>query len=60
MDDQDIHHFYAGMALVGLLSHRGVFDDSTARSAHQMAIWMTQEYKKLVQDYLKTEDNNGK
>lgn len=43
----DLYNFYAGMALVGILSHRGTIDKSTALAAHTMAEAMIELQKKL-------------
>lgn len=50
MDDKDLYNFYAGMALVGLLSNRGIIDRATAVAAHQMACHMVDVQEDLFDD----------
>lgn len=58
MDNQDLYNFYAGMALVGILSNGGSIDKRTARAAHLMACDMVdiQEELSLLD---KQENQNG-
>lgn len=58
MDDKDLYNFYAGMALVGILSNGGPIDRSAARAAHMMACEMVDLQMELsLLD--KEEDKNG-
>lgn len=40
MNEEELYCFYAGCALIGILSSRGILDRSSAHSAHLMAEYM--------------------
>jgi hypothetical protein len=56
MNEEELYQFYAGMALVGILSSRGVIDRATAHSAHLMAEYMVDMGKVMKQEREKAND----
>jgi len=47
MNEEERYDFYAGCALIGILSHHGTIDMATAIAAHDMASYMEQARKLL-------------
>lgn len=56
MNEEELYQFYAGMALVGILSSRGVIDRGTAHAAHLMAEYMVDMGKVMKQEREKAND----
>lgn len=56
MSEEELYNFYSGMALVGILSSRGVIDRSTAHSAHLMAEYMVDMGKVMKREKEKQND----
>lgn len=56
MNEEELYNFYSGMALVGILSSRGVIDRSTAHSAHLMAEYMVDMGKVMKREKEKQND----
>lgn len=56
MSEEELYTFYAGMALVGILSSRGVIDGSSAHSAHLMAEYMVDMGKVMKREKEKQND----
>ena len=50
MSDDELYAFYAGCALIGILSSRGIIDMGTAHSAHLMAEYMIDMGKTLKRE----------
>ena len=57
MNEEELYQFYAGMALVGILSSRGIIDRSSAHSAHLMAEYMVDMGKVMQNEREKQNDN---
>jgi hypothetical protein len=58
MNEDELYAFYAGCALIGILSSRGIIDMSTAHSAHLMAENMIDMGKTLKRESEKKNDND--
>lgn len=56
MNEEELYQFYAGMALVGILSSRGVIDMATAHSAHLMAGYMVEMSEVMKREREKAND----
>ena len=56
MNEEELYQFYASMALVGILSSRGVIDRGTAHAAHLMAEYMVDMGKVMKQEREKAND----
>lgn len=56
MNEEELYNFYAGCALIGILSSRGVIDRATAHSAHLMAEYMVDMGKVMKREQEKAND----
>ena len=56
MNEEELYQFYAGMALVGILSSRGVIDRGTAHAEHLMAEYMIDMGKVMKREQEKAND----
>jgi hypothetical protein len=56
MNEEELYQFYAGMALVGILSSRGVIDMGSAHSAHLMAGYMIEMGEVMKREREKAND----
>lgn len=57
MNEEELHAFYAGCALIGILSNRGIIAASAAHSAHLMAQHMVDMGKLMKQEKEKANDD---
>lgn len=56
MNEEEMYNFYAGCALIGILSSRGIIDRATAHSAHLMAEYMIDMGKVMKREQEKAND----
>lgn len=56
MSEEELYQFYAGCALIGILSNRGTVDMATALSAHDMSVCMVDIQKRFAEEKEKAND----